>query len=109
MSAGATVAGLLDDATARIATTLGLERREARLEARVLAAHAWQVDPAWLIAHDTDPADRDTTQRHRMPVVAAAKPASLLPTSLAKREFFGLNFRRHPGGADPAPGNRTAG
>ena len=50
----ATVAGLLSDASARIAAALGLNSREARLEARVLAAFAWNVPPAWLIAHDTD-------------------------------------------------------
>ena len=51
----ATVAGQLDAATSHISAARGLERREARLEARVLAAFAWDVDPAWLIAHDTDP------------------------------------------------------
>jgi release factor glutamine methyltransferase len=50
----ASVAHLIQDATARIAAALDLTPREARLEARVLAAHAWQVDTAWLIAHDTD-------------------------------------------------------
>ena len=49
-----TVAAWFDTATTQITTTLGLEKREARLEARVLAAHALQVDAAWLIAHDTD-------------------------------------------------------
>jgi release factor glutamine methyltransferase len=48
------VAHLIQDATARIAAALDLAPREARLEARALAAHAWQVDAAWLIAHDTD-------------------------------------------------------
>src|SRR5512141_1360304 len=51
----ASVAGLIDDASARISAALGLEKREARLDARVLAAFAWDVAPAWLIAHDTDP------------------------------------------------------
>src|SRR3569832_2377440 len=46
----ATVASLLDDAATRIGATLGLDTREARLEARVLAAFAWGVAPAWLIA-----------------------------------------------------------
>jgi release factor glutamine methyltransferase len=50
----ATVVGLLDNASAHIAVALGLEKREARLEARVLAAFAWNVSPAWLIGHDTD-------------------------------------------------------
>lgn len=53
-SSPASAAHLIQDATARIAATLDLTQREARLEARVLAAHAWQVDTAWLIAHDTD-------------------------------------------------------
>lgn len=50
----ASVAHLIQDATVRIAAALDLTQREARLEARVLAAYAWQVDAAWLIAHDTD-------------------------------------------------------
>lgn len=86
-----TVAALLDEATGRIAAALGLERREARLEARVLAAFAWSVPPAWLIAHDTDAPDR----------AQAAAFLSLLDRRLAGtpiayltgvREFFGRPF-----------------
>jgi release factor glutamine methyltransferase len=86
------VAGLIRDATSRIATALDLAPREARLEARVLAAHAWHVDAAWLIAHDTDPrADAD---------IAAFK--SLLSRRLegvpiayliGSREFYGRPFQ----------------
>ncbi len=53
-SSPASVAHLIQEATTRIAAMLGLPRREARLEARVLATHVWQVDAAWLIAHDSD-------------------------------------------------------
>jgi len=49
------VADSLAAASHQLAAALGLEKREARLEARVLAAFAWNVSPAWLIAHDTDP------------------------------------------------------
>lgn len=51
----ASVAGLLAEATSRLAAACGLEPREARLEARVLAGFAWQCGPAWLIAHAPDP------------------------------------------------------
>lgn len=98
----ATVAGLLDAATDRIGTALGLDKREARLEARVLAAHAWQVTPAWLIAHDTD--------------VATAPQAAAFETLLARRvagepiayivgmrEFYGRAFEVSPAVLIPRP------
>lgn len=87
----ANVAALLDQASARIAATLQLDRREARLEARVLAAHAWQVTPAWLISHDTDvpgiaqAASLDALLQRRL----GGEPIAYI---LGEREFFGLNF-----------------
>ena len=87
----ASVAALLDQATARLAATLQFDRREARLEARVLAAHAWQVTPAWLISHDTDvpgitqAASLDALLQRRL----GGEPIAYI---LGEREFFGLNF-----------------
>jgi len=87
----ASVAALLDRATARLTATLQLDRREARLEARVLAAHAWQVTPAWLISHDTDvpgiaqAASLDSLLQRRL----GGEPIAYI---LGEREFFGLNF-----------------
>ena len=92
MTGEATVAGLIDDATTRIAATLGLERRDARLDARVLAAHVLRVDAAWLIAHDTDP----------LPAQQALAFQSLLARRLSglpiayltgSREFYGRLFQ----------------
>ncbi len=85
------VAGLIDDATARIAAALNLQRRDARLDARVLAAHVLGVDAAWLIAHDTDP----------LPAQQALAFQSLLARRLSglpiayltgSREFYGRPF-----------------
>lgn len=98
----ATVADLVHKATTRIAATLGLQKREARLEARILAAHAWQVDAAWLIAHDTDPLTK---------VQVAALEARLarrlegLPIAylVGTREFYGRPFQVSPDVLIPRP------
>jgi release factor glutamine methyltransferase len=96
------VAGLLDDASTRIAATLGLDKRGARLEARVLAAFAWDVSPAWLIAHDTDPVS----------VAHLAQFQSLLTRRLegvpiaylvGTREFYGRPFQVSPAVLIPRP------
>ena len=98
----ATVAGLLDDATARIAAALGLAHRDARLDARVLAAHILGTDAAWLIAHDTDPladthvAAFESLLFHRLDGV----PIAYL---VGTREFYGRPFRVTPDVLIPRP------
>lgn len=87
----ATVAVRLDTATTQIAATLGLEKREARLEARVLAAFAWGVTPTWLIAHNTDSLDHaqtacfDALLQRRL----AGEPIAYIT---GQREFYGREF-----------------
>jgi release factor glutamine methyltransferase len=88
----ATVAGLLDDATTRIAATLGLDRRDARLDARVLAAHVLGVDAAWLIAHDTDtvPVAHKLAYQSLLECRLNGLPIAYLTGS---REFYGRAFQ----------------
>lgn len=85
------VAQLLDDATVRIAAATGLEKREARLEARVLAAHAWTVDAAWLIAHDTDGL-LDGQIAAFQSLLSRRLKGEPVAYILGQREFFGLSF-----------------
>ena len=98
----ATVAKLIDDATTRIAAALGLETREARLEARALAAFSWHVAPAWLIAHDTDLptgaqiATFDALLARRL----AGQPIAYLTGT---REFYGRPFQVSPDVLIPRP------
>ena len=97
-----TVAAWLDAATVRIAAAQGLEKREARLEARVLAAFAWKVTPAWLIAHDRDtPTDAqiaaaDALLTRRL----AGEPIAYL---VGAREFYGRPFEVSPAVLIPRP------
>jgi len=98
----ATVTGLLDAATLQIAATLGLDRREARLEARVLAAHAWLVDPAWLIAHDTDlRTESETAALHAL--LSQRLQGMPIAYLLGTREFYGRPFQVTPGVLIPRP------
>jgi release factor glutamine methyltransferase len=98
----ATVAGLLDEATARIAAALGLEKREARLEARVLAAFAWNVSPAWMIAHDTDALNEGQATQFEALLGRrlAGEPIAYLTGT---REFYGRPFQVSPDVLIPRP------
>jgi release factor glutamine methyltransferase len=97
-----TVVAWLDAATAQIAATLGLEKREARLEARVLAAYAWNVAPSWLIAHDTDPLSDAQITRFRGLLTRrlAGEPIAYLT---GVREFYGRSFEVSPDVLIPRP------
>jgi release factor glutamine methyltransferase len=98
----ARVAVLLNDASARIANSLGLDKREARLEARVLAAFAWNVAPAWLIAHDTDPLTEVQTTEFEALLTRrlAGEPVAYL---VGTREFYGRPFQVSPDVLIPRP------
>lgn len=102
MSGSDTVATLLAGATTRLATLLALDKREARIEARVLLAHALKVDHAWLIAHDRDiPAG---AQRDAIASLierrAGGEPIAYI---VGEREFFGRPFKVTPEVLIPRP------
>lgn len=96
------VAQLLDDATARIAAALGLEKREARIEARTLAVHAWQVDTAWLIAHDTDPLT-DAQIAAFQSLLLRRLEGEPIAYIVGEKEFYGRMFKVTPDVLIPRP------
>jgi release factor glutamine methyltransferase len=98
----ATVASLLDGATARIAAALGLAHRDARLDARVLAAQVLGVDAAWLIAHDTDPLS-DTHVTAFESLLAQRLEGVPIAYLVGAREFYGRPFLVSPDVLIPRP------
>ena len=102
MAEAASVAGLLDDAHRRLSAALGLEKREARLEARVLAAFAWDVAPAWLIAHDTDPLTEAQTAQFAA-LLARRLSGEPVAHLTGTREFYGRSFQVSPDVLIPRP------
>lgn len=102
MNATNSVAMLLAEATRRIAEALVLDKREARIEARVLLAHALKVDHAWLIAHDRD--TPTPAQQHAIAALierrAGGEPVAYI---LGEREFYGRTFKVTPDVLIPRP------
>lgn len=102
MNTRVTVAAVLSEACAQLGAVLVLEKSLARLEARVLAAHAWGVSPSWLIAHDTD---RLTQQQsaHFMALLARRLRGEPIAYITGEREFYGRSFRVTPDVLIPRP------
>ena len=87
-----TVTGLIDDATTRIAAALDLPRRDARLDARVLAAHVLGVEPAWLIAHDTDAVPKQQIDAFQTLLAQRLRGVPIAYLT-GRREFYGRAFQ----------------
>lgn len=103
MSERRTVAEILSEAEPQLLSgNLGLTRREARLEARVLACHALNVETVWLLAHDTDPLTElqfvafDSLLARRL----TGEPVAYI---LGEREFYSRPFRVTPTTLIPRP------
>lgn len=96
------VAQLLDNAAGQIAAALGLEKRVARLEARVLASHGWGVEAVWLIAHDTD-ALSDSHIAAFQSLLSQRLQGRPIAYLVGKREFYGRPFHVTPDVLIPRP------
>ena len=96
------VGGALTDASQQIAQALTLDKVVSRLEARVLAAHAWQVSPSWLIAHDTDPLTPQQLRQFQALLERRLRGEPIAYIT-GKREFFGHAFRVTPDVLIPRP------
>ena len=87
----ACVADLLTDASTCLIESLALDKPVARLEARVLAASAWNVEQVWLIAHDTDmPSLEQVTTFHTL--LRRRLRGEPIAYITGQREFYGRQF-----------------
>ena len=96
------LADLLSAAGLRLQNALSLERGEARLEARILAARALGVDRAWLIAHDRETVD-EAAQRRLETLIARRATGEPVAYILGEKEFYGRVFKVTPDVLIPRP------
>ena len=93
---------LLPQHASRLAVALNLDRREARLEAQILIAHALDVERAWLIAHDRDVLT-DAQQNAIESLIARRASGEPVAYILGQREFYGRTFKVTPDVLIPRP------
>lgn len=96
------LANQLQSATARLQQTLGFHRREARLEAQIIIAHALGVERAWLIAHDRDmlsPVQCNAVET----LIARRELGEPVAYILGEKEFYGRLFKVTPDVLIPRP------
>ncbi len=96
------VADVVSDASSRIAEVLGLDKHIARLEARVLAAFAWDVAQSWLIAHDTDTLNEDQVCYFQI-LLGRRMEGEPIAYITGWREFYGRPFHVTPDVLIPRP------
>ncbi|NTV96503.1 MAG: peptide chain release factor N(5)-glutamine methyltransferase [Thiobacillus sp.] len=97
-----TFAAYLAGIAGRLAAAASLSPREARLEARILAAAGLGVEPVWLIAHDTDSPTPE--QLARLDALFARRLAGEpVAYILGEREFYGRPFKVGPATLIPRP------
>ena len=96
------LARLVLQASRDLSAALGLDSREARIEAQALLGHALGQPRSWLLAHDTDELSPDREQRCRelLERRLGGEPVAYI---LGEREFFGLGFRVTPAVLIPRP------
>jgi release factor glutamine methyltransferase len=96
------VSDLLLDAIARLSETLALSKQIARLEARILAACAWNVAPSWPLAHDTDSLNHEQVT-HFQTLLHRRLNGEPIAYITAYREFYGRPFHVTPDVLIPRP------
>ena len=96
------IAQILARDQARLIETLGLEKREARLETQVLLSHALSVSKVFLIAHSDDHLLPEQEYRYTSLIERRLK-GEPIAYILGEREFYSLPFKVTPAVLIPRP------
>ena len=86
----------------RLSQALSLQAAESRLEIRVLLEHALNVDRAWLLTHDDQELNGESSLRYESFLARrlAGEPIAYI---LGRREFYGRSFKVGPSVLIPRP------
>lgn len=96
------VAEILAQDSQKLQQAIGLDSREARLEAQILLCHVLGVARSWLISHDRDSLAEPAAKAYTALLTRrlAGEPIAYI---VGSREFFGLEFRTTPAVLIPRP------
>lgn len=86
----------------KLQQALGLDLREARLEAQILLCHALGVPRSWLISHDRDVLT-DAAEKTCAGLLVRRLAGEPIAYIVGEREFFGLVFKITPAVLIPRP------
>lgn len=100
------IQSLLGEAQQQLTCALDIDKREAKLEARLLLQDTLGVQHAWLLAHEKDELD-DTAAtgfQSRLNRRLAGEPIAYI---IGRREFFGLDLQVNRNTLIPRPDTET--
>ena len=86
----------------RLSQALSLQAAESRLEIRVLLEHALNVDRAWLLTHDDQELNGESSLRYES-LLARRLAGEPIAYILGRREFYGRSFKVGPSVLIPRP------
>ncbi len=86
----------------RLSQALSLQAAESRLEIRVLLEQALNVDRAWLLTHDDQELNGESSLRYES-LLARRLAGEPIAYILGRREFYGRSFKVGPSVLIPRP------
>lgn len=101
-----TIRVLLAEAQSALCQHLGLQSREARIEAQLLLQSVLGVNHAWLLAHETDILEENIHAAYKA-LIQRRLNGEPIAYILGKREFYGLEFEVTPATLIPRPDTET--
>lgn len=97
-----TIKNVLSRDSSRLSQALTLQAAESRLEIRVLLEHVLNVDRTWLLTHDDQELEAESSLRYET-LLARRFGGEPIAYILGQREFYGRSFKVGPSVLIPRP------